>query len=193
MILKKLKECLSCTKTFILIFSCNLICPAQITLAKTEVFFSPKGGCEKRVVQLIDSSKTKLDAAIYSLNNSRILEAIRRAKARGVKIRILLDRVQASGKGNRIVTLGLKDDGFNIRLHSKNRIQHNKFAIFDTAKVITGSFNWTNPAEQSNEENCLILDDSSIVKKFDERFDQHLWIVNSEAKSSIMMEKLRKQ
>jgi phosphatidylserine/phosphatidylglycerophosphate/cardiolipin synthase-like enzyme len=167
-----------------------LLHQAQVLQADTEVFFSPKGGCEQKVVQLIDGTKSKVDAAIYSLNNIAILKALQRAKLRGVTIRILLDRIQAGGKGNRTITLGLKKDGFDVRLHSKSRIQHNKFAVFDGARVVTGSFNWTNPAEQSNEENCLFLDDATIIEAYQKRFIDHLWVVNTEAKSRELFKRL---
>ena len=164
---------------------------ATSAFAETHVFFSPKGGCEAEVVRFLDATKSKVDAAIYSLNNAAILAALQRAKTRGVKIRILLDRLEASGKGNRKVTLALKRQGFDVRVHSKNRIQHNKFAVFDGVKVITGSFNWTNPAETSNEENCVVLDEVVIAKAYEQRFEEHLWVVNTEARSVAYINKLK--
>ena len=164
---------------------------ADRAFSSPHVFFSPHGGCEAEVIKLLDATKSNADAAIYSFNNTAILKAFRRAKARGVKIRILLDRVQAEGKGNRRVTLALKDEGFDVRVHTKNRIQHNKFAVFDNSTVITGSFNWTNPAENANEENCLVIDDASIVKAFGDRFSDHLWVINTESGSTHALEKLK--
>ena len=92
----------------------------QLSSADSQVYFSPNGGCEEHVVEFIDSSQSSLDVAMYSLNNENLLVALRKAKLRGVKIRILLDRVQATG--NRLVSLGLKRDGFNVRIQSKNKI-----------------------------------------------------------------------
>jgi phosphatidylserine/phosphatidylglycerophosphate/cardiolipin synthase-like enzyme len=128
---------------FVLIFS------AHLADAKTDVHFSKHGGCEKRVVGLIAHSKEFIDVAMYSLNNKKIIDALEKAKNNGVKIRILVDRLQGTGV-NKKVTLALKHEGFDIRIHSKNKIQHNKFAIFDGKSIITGSFNWTESAENAN-------------------------------------------
>ncbi|MBS1983798.1 MAG: hypothetical protein JST16_06475 [Bdellovibrionales bacterium] len=155
------------------------------------MYFSPSGGCEERVVRFINETHKTLDVAIYSLNNTAILQALSTAKTRGVKIRILLDRVQASG--NRAVTLGLRRNGFDVRIHSKNKIQHNKFAVSDGTRIETGSFNWTNPAEHSNEENCLFTDDPTTSKVFERQFKDHLWVVNTEKRSERAFLRLMKK
>lgn len=87
----------------------------------------------------------------------------------------------------------LKRAGFNVRIHSKNKIQHNKFVIADAKKVETGSFNWTEPAESKNEENCLFTDEVKVVGAFSERFNKHLWIVNTLEKSEHAFAKLEQK
>ena len=60
-----------------------------------------------------------------------------------------------------------------------NKIQHDKFAIFDGQKGVTGSYNWTNAATYKNAENCLFFSDE-VIKRYEERFEQ-LWQLNKEA------------
>jgi len=138
--------------------------------------------CEKKAVEMIDGTKESLDLAMYSLNNLKIVTAIERAQKRGVRIRILLDRTQAFV--NRTTTQRIKSDGLNFRVHSHYRIQHNKFGIFDDKEVMTGSFNWTRPAQESNEENCLFLSDKEIVDIYSDRFRNHLWKINTAEESA---------
>lgn len=161
----------------------------QCAEAKTSVYFSPLGGCETQVVQLLDSSRKTADIAVYSLNNPPIVQAIHNANKRGVSVRVLTDRTQAFGHGNREATESLAALTAAFRVHSKNRIMHNKFVIVDGRSVLTGSFNWTRSAEQANEENCLITDDKTVVDGFQARFSGHLWIVNSAEKSMATLEK----
>ena len=79
--------------------------------------------------------------------------------------------------------------GVNIRVHSKNKIEHNKFAIFDGNVVSTGSYNWTNAASDKNSENCLFLiKEPDNINKYQKRFEE-LWSVNSEEKSKRWFEK----
>lgn len=102
-------------------------------LAKTEVLFTPSLRCENKIEQLIDQSKHNVDIVVYSINNTKLVEAIERAYGRGVKIRVLTDRLQASGKHSLVTRLYKK--GINVRVHSVHKIEHNKFAIYDGKKL----------------------------------------------------------
>jgi phosphatidylserine/phosphatidylglycerophosphate/cardiolipin synthase-like enzyme len=153
--------------------------------ASTEVRFSPHGGCEDEVVSLIEKSKQQIDVAIYSFNDRAIIKALSDAKDRGVKIRIVIDHSQAST--NRAATFDLEKKKFNFRLHSVGKIMHDKVGIFDHKRVMTGSFNWTEAAENKNEENCLMIDEISVVKEYDARFENRIWPKNTQEKSDHYM------
>jgi len=160
-------------------------------LAETKVYFSPNGECEKSAIDLINKSNKQLDIAMYSLNNTNIIVSLKQAQSRGVAVRILLDRGQAYN--NTDETIDLIDSKLNIKIHSVNKIQHNKFAVSDQKEVMTGSFNWTDAAQIFNEENCVFLDDPKIVDTYQKQFDNHLWIINKEDKSQNTIKKIRKR
>ena len=152
-----------------------------------QIYFSPSNHCENNIVRFINKSKKQIDVAIYSLNNDRIVEALKKAHKRSVKIRILTDRLQASNRSSKVREL--HDYGINIRVHSKHRIEHNKFAIFDKRVVTSGSFNWTNPATHKNSENCVFfIRNKNAVEEYQERFD-YLWRVNTKTKSDLWFDK----
>ena len=48
------------------------------------------------------------------------------------------------------ISLIAEANGLDIKVNSKYKIEHNKFAVFDYSAVITGSFNWTNAASLKN-------------------------------------------
>lgn len=157
--------------------------------AEVKVVFTPSYECENEIVNLIDNSKTSIDVAVYSINNRQIVDALKRAKQRNVTLRILTDRLQAAGKYSMVTDL--HDFGLNIRVHSKNKIEHNKFAIFDGETVSTGSYNWTNTASENNSENCLFLiKETKHVRSYQMRFEE-LWNANSQDKSERWFEKRR--
>lgn len=152
-----------------------------------EVYFSPSPDCEKRIIGAIDDSKTEVIAAVYSINNVAISEALTRAKKCGVAIRLLTDYTQATQKSSQ--ALALQKAGLDVRLHSKFKIEHNKFGVYDSKLVSTGSFNWTRPASESNSENCVFIDDVATITKFRDRFE-FLWKENSSEASLAKIEKL---
>jgi len=170
-------------KTF-LIIGMLLSFPA---FAKVEVHFTPSKACEESIIDLINNSNKTIDAAVYSINNTHIVSALKKAHNRGVRLRILTDKLQASSKSSKV--LDLYEFGINIKVNSKFKIEHNKFAIFDHSSVSTGSFNWTNPASAKNSENCVFLiKDKHTVNAYQQRFE-NLWLINSKTKSDNWFER----
>ncbi len=51
---------------------------------------------------------------------------------------------------------------------------HHKFALFDGARLMTGSYNWTRSAAQHNHENLVVSDDHELVGAFGKTFER-LW------------------
>lgn len=146
------------------------------------VFFSPGTDCELSVIQNINNSNKTIDVAVYAITNTNIVDALKNAHHRGVKIRILTDRIQAGNKKS--LVKDLYNYGINIRVHSKYRIEHNKFAIYDGQNVSTGSYNWTNNASIYNSENCIFLTkDDHVINKYQRRFN-YLWHTNTKKKST---------
>ena len=173
-----------------IIFAISLIF-SQSAYAKTEVGFTPSRECEDAIVYNIEHAQKSVDAAIYSINNKRIVAALKNAHRRGIKLRILTDKLQASAKSSK--TLDLHREGINIRVNSRHKIEHNKFAIYDGNKVSTGSFNWTNPASEKNSENCLLISrEQKTVEAYKRRFDI-LWRLNGKAKSESWFQRKERQ
>lgn len=150
-------------------------------LADMKVFFSPSLNCENNIVKRIDKAQKSIDVAVYSINNKDIVKALKRAYDRGVKLRILTDRQQAGRKTSKVREL--HDYGIKIRVNSKHKIEHNKFAIFDFKDMTTGSYNWTEPASTKNSENCLFFNrNKSTVREYHNRFN-YLWQMNTRKSS----------
>jgi cardiolipin hydrolase len=149
--------------------------------ASMSAFFTPSKKCENSIVQHIDKAEKSVDAAVYAINNKVIINALKKAHKRGLKIRILTDKLQASNKNSKVREL--YDFGINIRVNSKHKIEHNKFAIFDFDSVVTGSYNWTEPASDKNSENCLfIINNKQTIQDYQNRFN-YLWQINKKSES----------
>ena len=157
--------------------------------AQYEVNFTPSLSCEQKIVELINESQQSVDAAVYSINNDKIVQALKDADKRGVKVQVLTDKSQAGQKSSKAIDM--YQSGLDVRVNSAHKLEHNKFAVFDGNKVVTGSYNWTNPATDKNSENCLfLLKDPDNVKTYQERFEE-LWNVNTQDKSEQWFEKRR--
>jgi phosphatidylserine/phosphatidylglycerophosphate/cardiolipin synthase-like enzyme len=157
-----------------------LLLTALPLLARTtEIYFTPSLDCEREIIERIENAK-EIRVAVYSINNDNIVAALERAKASGTKIRILTDKTQAAGRSSKVPYL--RQQGFDIKVHTKYKLEHNKFAVYDDNAVSTGSFNWTNPATSKNSENCVFLNTKKSAATVIARFEE-LWELNDEEKS----------
>jgi mitochondrial cardiolipin hydrolase len=134
--------------------------------------FSPLGHCDQVMVSWIHAAEKTLDGAIYGLTDPVIAQAFVAAHERGVKVRLVHDKVQAAGKHD--MTYFLTQAGIPVRIQrgSKGGILHHKFVVIDQKYVLTGSFNWTRGAIHKNDENFVVLDDQG--EEFTAEFER-LW------------------
>ena len=112
---------------------------------------------------------------MYSFNEPTLTEALIRAKARGVSMRVIMDALQAGGATSQADEL--RKAGITVKLMrgiKGNGIMHHKVAIYDGAVVQTGSFNWTDNASCCSWENSVFLADQKIVHRYQQEFDR-MW------------------
>ena len=66
----------------------------------------------------------------------------------------------------------LRAGGVDVLLDGNCYILHHKVIIIDQRTVITGSYNFTSSAEQSNDENLVIVDDSALARAYLDEFER---------------------
>jgi len=148
------------------------LCLACASFAQTTVYFSPKGGCAEAIVRQVDRAGKAIDIMMYSFTSRPIVQALERARGRGVAIRVLLDKGQETqkyAKGRYFANKGIA-----VKYDTGAGLMHNKVGIIDGKLLFTGSFNWTAQAEARNAENLLQIDDPGLIKQYQQRFDT-LW------------------
>ncbi len=142
--------------------------------AGATALFSPKGGVRARLMEEIDKAGATIDIAIYSFTADTIRDALINARNRGVQIRIIADSSQANDQGSEIATL--EQLGFQLKRSAgaSGGIMHNKFMIIDGMVLFTGSYNWSASAEDSNYENAVFIQGSTVIQGFLAEFN-HIW------------------
>lgn len=136
-----------------------------------EVYFSPKGGCTEAIVRELNSAQQTILVQAYSFTSSPIAAALVAAARRGVRVEAVLDKSNVTGKYSEadfLVRGGIPT--WIDRLHA---IAHNKVIVIDNSTVITGSFNFTKAAEESNAENLLILRAPQLASRYTASFLEH--------------------
>ncbi len=153
--------------------------------AQAEGFVLNETACEEKLLELINGAEKYIDVSVYSINNKKLVDALAAAHRRGVKVRVLTDKVQAAGVSSRI--WDLIDAGIPLRVHTYKRIMHTKVAIYDGLSVSSGSLNWTEPAVHKNEEVCdIFVNDPDYAAQHQRLFDKR-WENNSHEKSDLWL------
>lgn len=137
--------------------------------AETQVYFSPSRDCINVLIKEIESASNSIKIAIYDFTNKEIADALIKAKQRGVSILISTEH---SNKHDSAIP-NLTRNKIEVRFTGERK-QHNKYAIFDSKKVFTGSANWTYSAFKKNFENCILIDEKKPVEGFIKNFE-NIW------------------
>jgi phosphatidylserine/phosphatidylglycerophosphate/cardiolipin synthase-like enzyme len=130
--------------------------------SQVEILCPPKDKCFGRIIQLIDAAKETIYVQAYQLTAQPIAAALQRAHARGVKVFILADKTQTAQTGSTFVPR-LATAGIPVKIDHRPAIAHCKIIIIDGKTTLTGSYNWTDGAENRNSENLVIIEDQPEV------------------------------
>ncbi len=149
----------------------------------TIAYFSPDDHPTKKLIELIDSAKKTIHAAVYMLTDKTIAEALIRAKQeRKVDVQIITDRITITsvfGKGHFLRENSVKTFFYDPTppikksrafFYAAPAIMHHKFALIDNL-LWSGSFNWTRSANQKNREDVLITDNKEMHSLFKKQFE----------------------
>lgn len=119
------------------------------------VFFSPRGGCTAAAVKEIQAARETILVRGYSFTSVPIAQALIDASRRGVAVEAVLDK---SDDGARVSpAVQVMEQAFPVLIDDRHAIAHSKIIEIDDSIILTGSFNWTVAAENSNAENLLVL------------------------------------
>lgn len=151
-------------------------CPAQAdhfnSTGTTDVYFSPNGGATKAIVNELNNARSEILIQAYSFTSAPIAKAIVDAGKHGVRIEVVLDKSQRTEKYSSADFVA--HAGFPVYIDSNHKIAHNKIMIVDKSVLITGSFNFSKAAEESNAENLLILKGNKpLVDRYIDNFELH--------------------
>ncbi len=137
-----------------------------------EAHFSPGDHCRRRIAALAGLARRSIEVCVFTITDDRISRALLDAHARGVRVRVITDDEKAADIGSDVEELARA--GIAVRIDRSEHHMHHKFAVFDGAYLVSGSYNWTVSAATSNEENIVVVNDPRLVSAFAETFER-LW------------------
>ena len=129
-----------------------------------DVRFSPKGGCTALIVDAVDRAQQEIYVAAYSLTSVPIVDALLRAKGRGVKVYFTIDRGRyEKQKATATQVNRLAGQVDRLLVDTRSSYAHNKVMVIDKRCVISGSFNFDKNAEEKNRENVVCIHNDLVL------------------------------
>ncbi len=144
---------------------------------RVELYFSPSDEPETRLIEKINTADFDMHFAVFSLTRFSISYAIEDAVyERGVFASGIWDQTDASDStAVNVLEDALGDRFFN---YSSSNLLHHKYLIVDAncpqsdPLLWTGSHNWSSSANSRNDENSLVIHDSTTVNIYYQEYMQ---------------------
>jgi phosphatidylserine/phosphatidylglycerophosphate/cardiolipin synthase-like enzyme len=136
-----------------------------------EVYFSPHGGFTDAIIRELNKAKSTVQVQAYSFTSAPIAKALLNAHKRGIEVEVILDKSQRTDQYSSATFLF--NVGIPVKIDAQHAIAHNKVMVIDGETVITGSFNFTKAAEESNAENLLVIYDRKLAEKYTKNWQEH--------------------
>ncbi len=117
-------------------------------------------------VGYIDAAKESIDVAAFELDNKLVVDALVRARHRGVEVRVVTDTDYIHEYG----PTALKAAGVGVEEDHRSALMHNKFMVFDKKAVWMGSVNFTENCMYKNDNHGLYLESPQLAENYTTKF-----------------------
>lgn len=135
-----------------------------------ENYFSPNGGAQKAISARLKSAKKSIRVTAFTFTDTEMAKILKAKTKDGVDVHGVFETRNNAGLGAEYADL--KRARVDILEDGNCYILHSKLMIIDDRTVITGSYNFTDAANQTNDENLLIIDDPALAKSYVDEFNR---------------------
>lgn len=132
--------------------------------ANDKLFLLPKQANEaqKEIETLIENASSNIDVAMYNFSLKSFSKALIKAKQKGVKVRVFLDKEKTEDKSSEYKLL--KTNGIEVIKISNTKL-HTKLAIFDKKVAVFGSSNWASESFEGNYEIIYVCEQNDVLDR----------------------------
>ena len=136
------------------------------------VFTSEDAALEQAIIPIVNFAQSSVRFLAFSFTDYPLASAMIERARNGVHVAGVYENVGSDTDAAEFDTLICA--GIPVRRDGNPGFMHNKVIIVDSRFVITGSLNFSTSAEESNDENVIILDNPEIAALYMQEFDR-IW------------------
>lgn len=133
-----------------------------------ENYFAPEDDPIDRIIEIVGSAKQSVHFMAFSFTHDSLGQVMLNKQESGLDIAGIFE---TRGADTQYSQCGpLLRSGASIKLDNNSATFHHKVIVVDSSIVIVGSFNFSDNASNSNDENLLIIHDPSIAQIYENEF-----------------------
>ena len=136
-----------------------------------QLYFSPSDRVTQRIVETIELAQSEALFSLLTFTKDEPAQSFVARKQAGASVRGIMDN--PNDQSSEFAYLNAQ--GVPVLHHSLSGSLHHKYLVTDafapSARVLTGSHNWSQAAETSNDENTLIFSDPQIALLYKAEFE----------------------
>ncbi len=144
----------------------------RVTVGKSviDTHFAAEGRVAGKVAEALNKANSSIHFMAFSFTHDGIGDVVAQKFKNNVAVRGVFEK---TGSGTQYSEYGgLKALGADVRTDGNAKILHHKVFVIDGKTVITGSFNFSESADEKNDENLLIIEDPEIAKQYLAEFER---------------------
>lgn len=146
----------------------------DLTVASTDlqIRFAAEDEAMAHLISLVEGAQESIDFMAYSFTHDDLAAAMLDKVEQGVQVRGIFERRGSESPFSELYSIACA--GMDVRQDGNPRTMHHKVLIIDGRTVATGSFNFSENADESNDENLVTLANAVIARQYSREFDR-LW------------------
>ena len=151
----------------------------SVTIGATRIdaLFSPEDGAMSRIVPIVAGAKESIRIMAFSFTHEDLGAALLERHGAGIDTAVIFETRGSETKYSELPLL--HNAGVPVRQDGNPSTFHHKVIVVDGRVTITGSLNFSANADESNNENTLIIDDPEIASLYLREFDR-CWALGRE-------------
>jgi phosphatidylserine/phosphatidylglycerophosphate/cardiolipin synthase-like enzyme len=141
----------------------------EIEGVRIENYFAPEDEPMERILAQVSRADTSIHFMSFSFTEDRLGQVMRDRAANGVEVMGIFEQRGANTEFSECKALLAQ--GIDVRLDGNPYTFHHKVIIVDGFVLITGSFNHSENATNSNDENLLVIHDPGAAALYEAEFN----------------------
>jgi phosphatidylserine/phosphatidylglycerophosphate/cardiolipin synthase-like enzyme len=132
--------------------------------------FAPQDRVADRLVELVSRAQRRVRFLAFSFTHDRVGQAMMDRARAGLEVQGTFER---TGSNTQFSEFGrMQQAGLDVYQDGSPYVMHHKVVLIDDAVTAFGSFNFSNNADQDNDENLLIVDGAAFAAPFEQEFQR---------------------